>query len=74
MGRNQYWAVRVYDLCVYYMTGTPEGSTESGFMEKRALWSYDAMLRTFQMTLGVHLRDLFHVYLNNLNFTFCGCI
>ena len=21
-------------LCVYYMTGTPEGSTESGFMEK----------------------------------------
>ena len=24
----------VYDLCVYYMTGTPEGSTESDFMEK----------------------------------------
>ena len=34
MGRNQYLAGRVYDLCVYYMTGTPEGSTESGFMEK----------------------------------------
>ena len=34
MGSNQYWAERVYDLCVYYMTGTPEGSTESGFMEK----------------------------------------
>ena len=34
MGRNQYWAGRVYNLCVYYMTGTPEGSTESGFMEK----------------------------------------
>ena len=34
MGRNQYWAGRVYDLCVYYMTGTPSGSTESGFMEK----------------------------------------
>ena len=34
MGRNQYWAGRVYDLCFYYMTGTPEGSTESGFMEK----------------------------------------
>ena len=31
--RNQYWAGRVYDLCDYYMTGTPEGSTESGFME-----------------------------------------
>ena len=23
MGRNQYWAGRVYELCVYYMTGTP---------------------------------------------------
>ena len=34
MGRNQYWAGRVYDLCVYYMTGTPEGSTESGFIGK----------------------------------------
>ena len=34
MGRNQYWARRVYDLCVYYMMGTPEGSTESDFMEK----------------------------------------
>ena len=34
MGSNQYWAGRVYYLCVYYMTGTPEGSTESGFMEK----------------------------------------
>ena len=34
MGRNQYWAGRVYDLCVYYMTGTPEGSNKSGFMEK----------------------------------------
>ena len=34
MVSNQYWAGRVYDMCVYYMTGTPEGSTESGFMEK----------------------------------------
>ena len=34
MGRNQYLAGRVYDLCVSYMTGTSEGSTESGFMEK----------------------------------------
>ena len=34
MGSNQYWPGRVYDLCVYYMMGTPEGSTESGFMEK----------------------------------------
>ena len=37
MGRNQYWAGRVYDLCVYYMTGTPEGSTESGFIEKTGI-------------------------------------
>ena len=34
MGRDQYWTGRVYDLFVYYMTGTPGGSTESGFMEK----------------------------------------
>ena len=34
MGSNQYWAGRFYDLCVYFMTGTPEGSTESDFMEK----------------------------------------
>ena len=34
MGRNQYWAGRLYDMCVYYMMGTPKGSTESGFMEK----------------------------------------
>ena len=26
MGSNQYWAGRVYDICVYYMTGAPEGS------------------------------------------------
>ena len=37
MGSNQYWAERVYDLCVYFITGTPEGSTESGFMEKRGI-------------------------------------
>ena len=34
MGSYQYWAGRVYEFCVYYMTGTPEGSTESIFMEK----------------------------------------
>ena len=34
MGSNQSWARRVYDLCVYFMTGTPKSSTESGFMEK----------------------------------------
>ena len=40
MGRNQYWAGRVYDLCVYYMTGTPEGSSayplhHGGFWNKK---------------------------------------
>ena len=34
MGSNQFWAGRVYKLCVYFMTGTPEGSTESDFLEK----------------------------------------
>ena len=27
-------------MCVYYMTGTPEGSTESGFMEKPGLFVF----------------------------------
>ena len=26
MGSNQYWAGRVYDMCVYYMMGAPKGS------------------------------------------------
>ena len=30
----QYKTGRVYDLCVYFMAGTPEGSTESDFMKK----------------------------------------
>ena len=30
LGRNQYRAGSVYEFCVYYMTGAPEGSTESG--------------------------------------------
>ena len=34
VGSNQYWVGRVYELYVYFMTGTPEGSTESGIMEK----------------------------------------
>ena len=34
MGSNQYWARRVYGLCVYFMTGATDGSAESGFMEK----------------------------------------
>ena len=34
MGSKQYWTGRVYGLCLYFMTGAPKGSTESGFMEK----------------------------------------
>ena len=34
MGSNQYWAGRVYGLYLYFMTGAPEGSTKSDFMEK----------------------------------------
>ena len=34
MGSNQYWAGRVYGLCLYFMTGAPGGSTEKGLMEK----------------------------------------
>ena len=30
LGSNQYWARRVYGLCVYYMSGAPEISTDSG--------------------------------------------
>ena len=43
MGSNQYWAGRVYDLCVYCVTGTPEGSTESGFMEKPGFTVYKGL-------------------------------
>ena len=39
MGRNQYWAGRVYDLCVYYMTGTPEGSFCGFFMGRNQYWA-----------------------------------
>ena len=37
MGSNQYWAGRVYDLYVYFMTRTPECSTESGLTEKQGI-------------------------------------
>ena len=63
MGSNQYWARRVYDLCVYLMTGTPEGSTKSGFMEKPGIEP---------ATLG--LQDILHHDGFSLIFkkTFCG--
>ena len=33
MGSDQYWARRVYDMCVYY-EGSTGRLTKSGFMEK----------------------------------------
>ena len=62
MGRNQYWAGRVYDLCVYYMTGTPEGSTESGFMEKPGIKP---------ATPGLQGIELIH-YTTGASLFFCG--
>ena len=35
MGSNQYWAGRVYDMCVYHMTGAPEGSPNCFYGEAR---------------------------------------
>ena len=55
MGSNQYWAGRIYDLCVYYMTGTPEGSTESGFMEKPGIEPATPGLQDIEYPL--HLDD-----------------
>ena len=34
LGSNQYRAGRVYDLCLYFMTGALEGSPKVFFMEK----------------------------------------
>ena len=45
MCSNQYWVGRVYDLYVYFMTGTPEGYTESGFMVKPGIKSVTAGLK-----------------------------
>ena len=61
MGSNQYWAGRVYDLCVYYMTGTPEGSTESGFMEKPGIEPATLGLQGIALihyTMGASLKAL----------------
>ena len=55
MGRNQYWAGRVYDLCVYYMTGTPEGSTKSGFMEKPGIEPWFTRHSAYPLHHGAYL-------------------
>ena len=64
MGRNQNWAGRVYDLCVYYMTGTPEGSTESDFKEKPGIEPATPGLQGIELnhyTTGASLMDVFNM-------------
>ena len=58
MGRNQYWAGRVYDLCVFYMTGTPEGSTESGFMEKPGIEPATPGLQGLNVRQGIFQHNI----------------
>ena len=53
-----------YDLCVYYMTGTPEGSTENGFMEKPGIEPATPGLQGIALihyTTGVHFIWIFAV-------------
>ena len=58
MGSYQYWAGRVYDLCVYFVTGTPEGSTESGFMEKPGIEHATPVLQDIGFPL--HKKKMFY--------------
>ena len=55
MGSSQYWAGTVYDLCVYFMTGTPEGSTESVFMEKPGIEPATLVILFFTLGAAVQL-------------------
>ena len=47
MGINQYWAGMVYDLCVYFMTGTPEGSAESVCLKKKTFCGFSIGLNQY---------------------------
>ena len=62
----QYWAGRVYDLCVYFMTGTPKGSTESGFIEKPGTEPATPGLQ--DMSLSPTPRRHFFIYIPLLSF------
>ena len=39
MGSNQYWAGRIYDMCVLFYDGSIRRLIESGFMEKPGIES-----------------------------------
>ena len=54
MGSSQYWAGRVYGLCLYFMTGATKGSTESGFMGKPINRTCDPW---FTRQLVIHVND-----------------
>ena len=47
MGSNQYWAERIYDVSVYFMTRTPEGSTKSVFFCGAGNLTCDPWFTTF---------------------------
>ena len=49
MGSNQFWRGKVYDLCVYFMRGAPEGSTESGFMENSEIKPATLVYKAYSM-------------------------
>ena len=60
MGSYHYWAGMVYDLCVYFMTGKSEGSTDSGFIEKHRTcdpWFTRHMLIPY--TTAASLKEVF---------------
>ena len=71
---NQYWAGRVYDLYFYFMTGTPEGSTESGFMEKPGIEPATTGLREIGLSpTPRRLLKTFFVAFLGIN-QFCGLV
>ena len=63
MCSNQYWAGRVYDFYVYFMTGTPEGYTKSGFMVKPGVEPVTAGLKDIGLSpTPQRLHDLIFDY------------
>ena len=78
MGRNQYCAGRVYDLCVHYMMGTLEGSTKSGFMEKPGIEPAIAMGWSAVYDCGISLpyplRFLKAIIVNKMRCIICSVL
>ena len=72
MGRNQYLAGMVYDLCVYYITRTPEGSTKSGFMEKPGIKPATPGLQGIALIHGQKFEISKILNFRNLNLKTCS--